>query len=211
MSIPTPAQAFATAIAQWEGTWQDNPNDQGNYAHCAGGGTRLIGTMRGVTPDVYARFLGIDPCTLTPARMQQEITPDVAGQIAVVDYYQGCGLNRLTWSPLIAIAMDFGWTSGPARGVKTLQDLAGVTQDGIPGPATDAAVCALVAAQGIGAACDAYTALRSQFYLSISEPGTPDAAFRQGWLHRADWFLSTNPQPCWWDAWRTWAPAAAGV
>ncbi len=207
MSFPSPEQAFQIAITQWEGLWEANPSDSGNYAHCKAGGTKLIGTMRGVTPDIYGAWINVDPCALTAQQMQQDVTLAVAAQIAVKDYYQQPGLDKLGWSPLIAITMDFGWTSGPSRAIKTLQTLVGATADGVPGPTTANLVNQYIARTGITTACDNYTAQRVDYYLSISQPGTPDAQFRQGWLNRANWFLSTNPSPCWWDNWRGWTQA----
>ena len=67
MPLPTPHDCLRDAILRWEGEWQADPNDSGNYAHCHDGTTKLIGTMRGVTPDVYAEFKGIDSCTLAAA------------------------------------------------------------------------------------------------------------------------------------------------
>lgn len=209
MSIPTPAEAFQLAIVQWEGVWQANPSDSGNYANCKAGGTKLIGTMRGVTPDVYGAWINVDPCALTAQQMQEEITLELAAQIAVTNYFQQPGLDVLNWSPLIAITMDFGWTSGPARAIKTLQTLVGATADGVPGPATGNMVNQYIARTGIATACDNYTAQRVNYYLSISQPGTTNAQFRDGWLNRAKWFLSTAPSPCWWDNWRSWAPATS--
>ncbi|WP_029015154.1 glycosyl hydrolase 108 family protein [Niveispirillum irakense] len=209
MAYPTPATAFQTAIAQWEGLWEDDPNDTGNYANCAAGGSTLIGTMRGVTPDVYGAYLKVDPCSLSASQMQQGVTLAVAADIAVTQFYQGPGLNQLTWSPLVAIVMDFGWTSGPGQAVSCLQGLVGASQDGIPGPETSALVNQYIAAQGIAPACDAMTAARVQFYQSISQPGTPDFEYRDGWVNRANWFLSSNPSPCWWDAWKGWVPPVA--
>lgn len=208
MAYPTPIEAFQGAIARWEGGWQADPADSGNYAHCHDGTRRLVGTMRGVTPDVYAAFAGVDPCTLTAAGMQSTITLAVAAQIAVQGYYLAPRFQLLTWSPLVAIAVDIGWGSGPARAIRMVQQIVGATQDGGIGPQTATLLDHYLAAHDIAAACDQLTALRRDFYLSISQPGSPNARFRDGWLNRADWFLSTNPPPCWWDAWRGWTPTA---
>jgi peptide-methionine (S)-S-oxide reductase len=54
MAFPTPREAIAFSILHWEGEWQNDPADSGNYAHAFDGTTRLVGTMRGVTPDAYA-------------------------------------------------------------------------------------------------------------------------------------------------------------
>lgn len=209
--MPTPSEAFATAITQWEGLWQADPKDAGNYAHCHDGTRRLIGTMRGVTPDVYAAYAGVDPCSVSAIDMQTKVTLAVAAQIGVQNFYLGPKFNLLTWSPLVAIAMDIGWGSGPGRGIMLLQELVGATADGGIGSQTAALLDQYLAANDIATACDQLTELRINFYMSISQPGSPNAGYRAGWLNRANWFLSTNPSPCWWDAWRGWAPTAPPI
>jgi len=211
MPFPTPTEAFATAISQWEGLWQADPNDAGNYARCADGTRKLIGTMRGVTPDIYAAFQGVDPCSVTATEMQSNVTLELAAQIGVQNFFNGPKFNQLTWSPLVAIAVDIGWGSGPGLAVKMIQQLIGAVPDGAIGPQTAALLDQYLAANNIATACDQLTEARINFYLSISQPGSSNAGFRAGWLNRANWYLSTNPSPCWWDSWRGWAPTAPAV
>jgi len=209
MSFPTPHDCIRGAIDRWEGLWQANTADSGNYAHCHDGTTKLIGTMRGVTPDVYAEDKGIDPCTLTSASMQNEITLDVAADIGVRFFYRAPRFNRLLWSPLVEMAVDIGWGSGPARGIKMLQQVVGAVVDGGIGPQTAEALEAYLEAHDIGAACETLTAARVQFYLDISQPGSKNAKFRAGWLKRANWYHTSNGD--WWDRWRAWTvPTPAG-
>jgi len=212
MASPTPLLAFETAIDRWEGKWQDDPNDGGNYAHGHDGSTRLVGTMRGVTPDVYADYLGVDPATVTADDMQEKVTLEFAAKIAVDKFYVGPKFHLLTWSPLVAIAMDIGWGSGPARAIRMVQELIGAGVDGGIGPQTAAMFGHYLEAHDIAEACDRLTQARSDFYISISQPGSKNAKFRGGWLNRAKWYLSTNATPCWWDAWRDWTlPAPVGT
>ncbi|HKM62096.1 MAG TPA: putative peptidoglycan-binding domain-containing protein [Acidisphaera sp.] len=199
---PTPHDSFSAAILTWEGTLEDDPNDAGNYAHGWDGSVRLVGTMRGVTPDTYASYLKIDPATLTAARMQSEISADVAANIELRLYYVDPGFSILTWSPLVAAAVDLGWGSGPMLAIRVLQSLAGAMVDGVIGPQTRHAVDAYVEANDIAAACDAFADKRAAFYRAISQPGSQNARFRAGWLNRANWFRPSNP--AWWTAWAGW-------
>ncbi|MBV8523312.1 MAG: hypothetical protein JOY71_14515 [Acetobacteraceae bacterium] len=201
-SWPTPFEEFRLAIETWEGTWEDSPYDSGNYAHGWDGSVRLVGTMRGVTPDAYAAYLKVDPATITAEQMQSEVTLDVAADIAVADYYRAPGFALLTWSPLVDVSVDIGWGSGPVLAIRMLQSLVCTHVDGILGPQTRHAVNAYVEAHGPAAACVGLAQRRIEFYMSISEPGTQNARFRQGWLNRADWFLPSNP--VWWDRWKGW-------
>jgi lysozyme family protein len=207
-AFPTPLQAFETVISRWEGLWEDDPGDSGNYAHCFDGTVNLVGTMRGVTPDVYSAWLGIDPATITAAQMQFGITLDVAAEIGVMQFYIAPKLYMLPWSPLTAIVVDIGWGSGVARAMRLLQQLVGADVDGVLGPQTASLVSRYLDQNDIDAACDRLTGLRRDFYLSISQPGAANAKFRQGWINRADWFLSTNPEPFWFEAWQGWTASS---
>jgi lysozyme family protein len=202
MAYPTPKECLAGAIERWEGLWQASSADSGNYAHCQDGGTKLIGTMRGVTPDVYARYKGIEPCSLTAEEMETDITLAVAADIGVKLFYVDPGFSRLTWSPLVEIAVDIGWCSGPVRAIKMLQHVVGAIVDGILGPQTAHALDAYLEAHDVGHACDSLTEARVQFYIEISPPGSSNARFRGGWLRRANWYRTSNAS--WWNPWEGW-------
>ena len=210
MPCPTPRDCLHAAIARWEGEWQDDPNDRGNWAHGWDGSVRRIGTMRGVTPDAFARHLGIDPASLTPDRMRAEITLAVAAEIGVAGYYRGPGFDCLTWGPLVEIAVDIGWGSGPMRAIRMLQRQIGAVADGVIGDQTAAALDVYLAAMasaraGIEGAVEALSGARADYYVAISRPGTGNEAFRRGWLRRAEWYRPANT--AWWQGWRDWRPA----
>jgi lysozyme family protein len=209
VAFPTPRDCLRGAIQRWEGEWQSNRNDNANYAHCRDGSVKLIGTMRGVTPAVYAQYKGVDPCSLTPDQMQKEITLDVAAEIGIDLFYARPGFSHLTWSPVVEIAVDIGWGSGPARGVKMLQQQTGAPVDGLVGPQTGAALDQYLETHDIESACEALTNARVQYYLDISPPGSKAAGFRAGWLKRANWYRPANAD--WWSQWTGWTmPLPAG-
>lgn len=202
----TPEQAFAVAIGRWEGLYSSNPADKGNWAHGRDGSVKLVGTMRGVTADAYAAYLGVDPASLTPEALREGVTAEVAGAIGVMRYYDGTGIDRLPWGRFAAIMADWEWGSWSVS-IRRTQALVRVTPDGVVGPATEAAVAAFLSAQGEAAACAALTAARKGFYAEIAAPGTPNNEFLGGWNNRADWFLpSAPPDPAlggvsWWSLW----------
>ena len=208
MTFPTPHESFMDSIGRFEGEWQDDPNDSGNWVNCPNG-RNLIGTMRGVTPAALARYLGIDACTLTPENMRHKVTLDVAARIGMKLYYEGPGFDDLEWSPLVWIAVDIGWGSGPIRGIKMLQELIGATVDGNIGPQTQAAYAKFIHDHNIAGACNTLALARRNFYLRISEPGSANHKFRRGWLRRADYYTTpgngeTDP---WWPRWEGWKPS----
>ena len=195
---PTPHSSFMDSISRWEGEWQADPNDSGNWVVCPTG-RKLIGTMRGVTPAALAQHLNLDPCDLYPAFMKDRVTLALAAEIGMKGYYHGPGFDKLRWSPLVAIAADIGWGSGPNRAIKMLQDLIGASADGKIGPRTKAAYDEALADRPMGELVDALTQVRRDFYLRISEPGSKNHKCRKGWLRRADYYTTSNAE--WWSQW----------
>jgi lysozyme family protein len=208
MAFPTPREAIAYSINQYEGLWQDHPNDSGNYAHCQDGTTKLVGTMRGITPDALARFRGVDPCTIT-VDILKAVTPDIAADIAMQGYYHTSQFDTLTWSPLVDITFDASFMSGPARAIKMLQECIGSGIDGGIGPQTREALDIYLETTPIEDACNRMADIRNNFYISISQPGTKNAIYRQGWLNRSN---AMRPGTPWWQGrWEGWKmPHPAG-
>lgn len=203
-----PEQAFREAILRFEGApvlrsgrvigktyWQSLDRDVGNWVIRPDGRRVKLGTMYGVTPGALATFLNIDAHTLTLDRMRA-ITLDEAVEIALSNFYRGPGFDRLPWSPLVEAACDFGWGSGPARAVKSLQRCAGAVADGVIGPATVAAVAAWTESVGWAAATDALAEARIAFYREIPARVSNDGKFTPVWIERAQWFRPANS--AWW-------------
>jgi lysozyme family protein len=209
MAFPTPDQAIGLSIDTWEGLWQANPADRGNYAHCANGTTQLVGTMRGVTPDVYAEFHGIDPCAVTVAQLQA-VTLNDAVAIAMKNFYAPAKFQMLTWSPLVDITFDACFMSGTGQGVKMLQECIGAHPDGGIGPQTAEALDLFLESNDIEAACNKLADVRAAFYVGISPPGSKNAQFQKGWLNRCNW-ARPAPNGAWWSRWVGWTmPHPAG-
>lgn len=209
MAYPTPKDAFALVIKTWEGEWSDHPNDSGNYVTLDDGTRRLVGTMRGVTASVFAAHRKISPESVTPAMMKKEVTLDLAASIFVDNYFRGGRMDRLPWSPFVEITADIAWGSGIGRAVRMMQETVGAHADGSIGPQTVEAVEGYLEATPIAEACDALADRRAAFYVAISQPGTKNAAFRKGWLNRANWARPSNSE--WWSRWEGWTmPHPAG-
>ena len=208
-SFPTPRDAITLCIETWEGLWQANPADSGNFAHCQNGSTKLVGTMRGVTPDAFARFHGMDPCSVTETMLRGTVTSRMAADIAMRDYFEKYNFHTLLWCPIVDIAFDVSFLSGTGRGIKMLQELIGANIDGGIGPQTIEALEFFVESHDIKESCDRFADMRIAFYESISQPGTKNAQFRKGWTNRANWARPSNAG--WWSRWDGWVmPHPAG-
>lgn len=196
--MPTPKEEISRAIVRWEGLFQNQPQDAGNYAN-----GRLVGTMRGVTPAVLAAHRGVPAVTITEADMRS-VTLDEAADIGETRFYKGTGLDQLAWGPATAALVDVGWGSGPRQAVLFAQRLAGATDDGVVGPATVAAYAAWVNRVGWEEATRAVNTMRRAFYALIINRNPAWEAYRKGWNNRADWML---PGTDWWMDWAADMPS----
>lgn len=185
---------FTTDVPAFEGGFQDDPDDDGNYVNMPDGTRRLIGTNRGVTPGAYAEWKGIDPTSVT-VRDMLAITAEDALQIGVNVFYRQPGFDKLPWSPPVEILVDWAWGSGPSHPSREVQDIIGVRVDGIIGPNTAAAFQAWLTRLGLVDATLKIGAARLAHWDRISVSGVK-YKYRTGWLRRA---RHTNPyNPDWW-------------
>lgn len=231
-AFPTPADCIREAVSAFEGGFQDMPEDRGNWVPLPGtqrrtistrlirqytDGTagqraavleryRLVGTMRGVTPGALADYLGVEPHTISVARIKA-VTLEEATEIGLQLFYHRPNLDRLLWSPMTEVLLDIAWGSGPARAIMMAQQLVGggIKIDGAianePRPSeTVEAVNEFLDATPMDQAVERLYSLREAYYRSISRPGTPNAKFRAGWCRRARWYRPANAE--WWGRWR---------
>lgn len=190
--MPTPKEEIARAIVRWEGLFQAQPQDAGNYVN-----GRLVGTMRGVTPPVLAAHRGVPAVSITEADMRS-VTLEEAAEIGATRFYQGTGLDLLPWGPTTAALVDVGWGSGPRQAVLFAQRLSGAVDDGRVGPETVAKYSNWIRDVGWEAATRAVNVMRRAFYALIIERNPQWEIYRQGWNNRANWML---PGGEWWAEW----------
>jgi len=193
----TPKDGFKRAIERWEGLYQAQPQDAGNWVPTPDGSRRLIGTMRGVTPAVLAAHRGIHPWDVTE-EMMRSVTLDEAAEIGVSRFYAGTGLDQLPWGPATEALVDCGWGSGPRQAVLFAQRLCGASADGVIGPRTVEAYAAWVAKVGWEQATREVCRVRKAFYDLIIQRNPVWEMYRRGWYNRAEWML---PNTDWWAHW----------
>lgn len=198
--MPTPKEEIARAIVRWEGLFQAQPQDAGNYVN-----GRLIGTMRGVTPAVLAAHRGVPAVTITEADMRS-VALEEAAEIGATRFYAGTGLDMLPWGPATAALVDVGWGSGPRQAVLFAQRLSGAVADGKVGPDTVAKYSNWVRDVGWEDATRAVNRVRRDFYALIIARNPQWEIYRQGWNNRADWMMPIAGAD-WWKAWEANMPA----
>lgn len=127
--------SFDRQIGRWEGLYQADPDDSGNWTS----DRRNLGTMRGVTPGALAAFLNIPDTRLTVADIRA-ITHERAVEIGYWGYVRRPRFDRLPMNRFAEFFVDWGWGSGPNTAVKAMQRLVGTTPDGVIGDKTVLAV-----------------------------------------------------------------------
>lgn len=192
----TPIEAFKLSIEKWEGLYQDDRADVGNYRRSDGS---VVGTMRGVTPATWAQYLNRPISEITP-EMMKAISLTDAARVYEQNYYKAPGFSRFEWGPSIDVAADIGWGSGPVRGIKALQLLSGAKPDGTVGPNSIAAHKSWLAELGHADAVSALYGWRCEWYKQICVVRPANQKFLKGWLNRAKWQSTSS---AWWQHWQT--------
>ncbi len=106
-----------------EGGLSMDTHDPGNWTSGKPGAGVLKGTKYGISA---ASFPDVDIAGLTP---------DKAKAIYLPKYWQPAGCDKLPW-PLCLFVFDAAVNQGVDAAVRLLQRVAGVPQDGVPGPQT---------------------------------------------------------------------------
>lgn len=131
-------------------------------------------TKYGITHRTLAAHRGVPSVT---AAQVKALTLKEAEEIYRRSYWTQSGGDLLP-AGLDYAAFDYGVNSGPARAVKSLQKVVGVTQDGIVGGQTVAAVLAYKG--GVQALIRAYCDERMRFLRGLKTWGS----FGRGWTIR---------------------------
>lgn len=155
-------------ILKHEGGYVDHPSDPGGA------------TNKGITLATFRKYV-------KPGGTKADLRALTEAQAIVVykrQYWDRVMGDDLPSGVDYAVA-DFAVNSGPSRSAKYLQAIVGVSQDGVIGPATLAAVDAMDPAQIINQLCDN----RLAFMKRARHPKTKKLLwpkFGRGWQRRVD-------------------------
>ncbi len=155
-------EAFRRLIGH-EGGYSNDKRDPGNWTGGAVGKGGLNGTKFGIAANTYPN-LDIKNLTLTQAK-----------EIYKKDWWDKLGGHGLH-SAITFQLWDFAVNAGKKRAIMELQQVAGVTADGVMGPKTIEAVNAL----DLNDVLLSLTAERLKFYTSLSKWPT----YGKGWVNR---------------------------
>ena len=117
------------SVFKAEGGYSEDKADSGNYIN-----GKFIGTNHGISAPILADYLGREP---TVDEMKN-LTKDKAREIAATRYYDRFKINLLpnNLQEIVFHAVFMGET----RGVRAIQNLLGLTPDGVLGPDTEVAM-----------------------------------------------------------------------
>lgn len=172
--------AFQYALEKtlrWEGGYQANPNDPGNF-NSAG---ELIGTNHGISAPVLEKHLG----RLPTVEDMKGLTVDVAAEI-YRGYWQAVRGGEILDHRVAAILFDMAVNHGPRSAVRLAQRIVRVRPDGKMGPVTLAAINRKGSAEMIGRLIGE----RIGLYKAIVHRRPGMAVFLRGWLRRAESFMA---------------------
>lgn len=160
--------------AVWEGGYQKNPNDPGNY----NSNGQLVGTNMGITPNILQPYFGRVPSE----NDMRNLSPQLAKKIYRERFWDKIKGDRHQHQYLVDILFDGVVNHG--RGVRLLQEVLGISQDNIYGTNTHNAVlnsnpCQLY---------NAYKNRRKKYYDELIAQTPSLAIFRNGWMNRINSF-----------------------
>jgi lysozyme family protein len=169
------AKKLMPYILKWEGGFVNDPLDKGGA------------TNKGLTIGTFRQFFG-PRATVDQLRA---ITTDQWLQIFYAGYWNRWRADEINSQSVADILVDWIWGSG-VWGIKIPQCLLGVTQDGIVGPKTIAAVNAA----DPKTLFDQIKAARVKYIDNIIKKTPTNERFRKGWLNRLNDLEFEGYCPC---------------
>lgn len=157
-----------------EGGYQNHASDEGNYNSLG----QLVGTNHGVSAKKYERIIGRPP---TAADMRN-LTAAEAREIFRQDEWRRIQGDRILDQQVANIFFDGAVNHG--RGIHLMQEVLGVTPDGVVGPQTLTAINTADSQR----LYLAYKERRRQYYHEIVAWKPSQAVFLEGWLRRLERF-----------------------
>lgn len=175
-----------------EGGLSLDPDDNGNWTgmkKCKGS---LVGSKFGVTSAALAGYRGVPVSSITRQDISN-LSRKEAIDIGVALYYHKPKFDRLLFNRVTLSVIDKGWGSGPVWGIKLLQRMIGVPDDGKIGPQTIKTYEKFLSSVGEEEAARRFADRRIAFDTSLNQ-----RKYINGWNNRTRSFL---PGTKWWSEW----------
>lgn len=160
-------EILAPFIFSWEGGFSDHPAD-------SGGATNMGITLK--TYEAYCKKRGYATPTVEQLK---NLHKETAQEILRTTYWNTCRADEIESQAVANLLVDWVWHSG-ITGVKKIQQLLGVSVDGIVGEITLAAINRADSPKLF----DALWNSRHDFFIDIVERSISQELFLKGWLRR---------------------------
>lgn len=151
------------------GKYTDHPSDLGGP------------TMSGVTLKTYRLYYGSHK-TIEDLKA---MTYDQWAYIMKSGYWDKVGADKITNQKIAELIADFAVHSGYVKAVKKVQELLGITVDGIAGPLTIHAINTAP----LQLMFNALKAVRENYYYTIVNKNPSQSVNLTGWLNRLSEFV----------------------
>lgn len=153
-------------VLEHEGGFVNHPNDRGGA------------TNWGITQGTYEKFVG-HSVTVDEIRNMPK-----GNAIAIYkqNYWDTVSGDKIKSYPIAFALFDQGVNRGPKRAIQQAQRVLGLTQDGMVGPATLAAINKMDEKQFI----NKYLEYSETFYRGLASNNPSQAVFLKGWLNRVE-------------------------
>lgn len=136
-------------------------------------------TNKGVTYATYVAYFGKD----NPGDFFK-LTDEQLQYIFIKGYWDKVKGSEIKSIHIAACLVSWAWGSGSKSSIKAIQKLVGTKVDGVIGNKTIEAINSADEQELF----DKWVEARRKFFISISKEGTPNTAFRRGWLRRLEDF-----------------------
>lgn len=163
-----------------EGGFQIYSTDPGNYNSLG----QLVGTNWGISAPVYEDWIGRPPTRQDMESMSKE----EAKQIYRSKYWDRIRGDEIQSQAVANVFLD-GHVNHGRSGIRMMQKVVDVDQDGIVGPITLAAINS----RPPNAVVRQYIQEREKLYYWLAENRDGMAMFLNGWLNRLDMFRQSLP------------------
>jgi lysozyme family protein len=167
-------ELLAPFTFKWEGGYQCDPVDKGNY----NSKKELVGTKYGVSALAYESHYGKVPTK----EIMENLTPE-EGAFVLQTYWNNCKGDQLKNQSIANVLVDWHYNAGFAA-IKSAQKALGLLDDGDVGPKT-------LAVLNSGDGSDVFLKLwkaRKSYYQNVAEANTRLSKYLNGWLNRLNDF-----------------------
>lgn len=159
---------FLPLLLKCEGGYVNNPNDKGGC------------TNKGITLKTFNKYYGVPYHRELCCGDLRQIKDEQVEHIYKDGYWDKCKANYINSQRIANLLVDMAVNSGVKRAVRLMQEIVGVTQDGIVGNITLNAINN----SREDLLYNLFRQRRIDYYYDLVDKDPKQAVFLKGWLNR---------------------------